>query len=163
MNVRTGFTLGLLALCVIMGVRAADVPGSKDPAGVKRYTGSEIIGYHAPKFDEFLLPLGPPTGMAPAVYAKSLKTEGLISRYTYLAPAGRSPAELFRNYQLEFQRLGLTPLYQKEPARKDGLAPHWIQSLTRTNLARSSPITRIRNASWWRNRRTQSPPTITSS
>jgi hypothetical protein len=35
---------------------AADIPGSKDPAGIRRYTGSEIIGFRAPKFDEFLLP-----------------------------------------------------------------------------------------------------------
>src|SRR5690349_2700128 len=102
MNIRTGSTLGLLALVLSLNGRAADIPGSKDPAGVQRYTGSEIIGYHAGKFDEFLLPLGPPTQLAPPAYAKSLKTEGLISRYTYLAPAGRSPAELFRNYQLEF-------------------------------------------------------------
>ena len=59
---------------------AADVPGSKDPAGVNRYTDSEIIGYRAPKFDELLLPLGPPTDMYAPAYTKSLKVEGLISR-----------------------------------------------------------------------------------
>ena len=58
MNLRTASTL---ILTVALNAVAADIPGSKDPAGVKRYTGSEIIGYHAPKFDEFLLPLGPPT------------------------------------------------------------------------------------------------------
>jgi OmpA-OmpF porin, OOP family len=123
MNVRTGWTLGLLALALALNSRAADIPGSKDPAGMKRYTGSEIIGYHAPKFDEFLLPLGPPTGLSPPAYAKSLKTEGLVSRYTYLAPAGRSPAELFRNYQLEFQRLGLTPLYEKGAGQRGWFGP----------------------------------------
>ena len=106
MHVRTGLTPGLLALALALPGVAADIPGSKDPAGMKRYTGSEIIGYHAPKFDEFLLPLGPPTEFTPPAYEKSQKTEGLVSRYTYLAPAGRTPAELFRNYQLEFQRLG---------------------------------------------------------
>ncbi len=123
MNVRTGSTLGLVAMALALNARAADVPGSKDPAGVKRYTGSELIGYHAPQFDEFLLPLGPPTGFSPPAYAKSLKTEGLVGRYTYLAPAGRSPAELFRNYQLEFQRLGLTPLYEKGAGEKGWFGP----------------------------------------
>ncbi len=123
MNVRIGSTLGLLALALALNSTAADIPGSKDPAGVKRYTGSEIIGYHAPKFDEFLLPLGPPTAFSPPAYAKSMKIEGLVSRYTYLAPAGRSPAELFRNYQLEFQRLGLTPLYQKGAGEKGWFGP----------------------------------------
>src|SRR5205085_7683144 len=96
MNVRTGSTLGLLSLMFALNGPAADIPGSKDPAGVKRYTGSEIIGYRAPTFDEFLLPLGTPTELSPPAYTKSLKTDGLVSRYTYLAPAGRSPAELFR-------------------------------------------------------------------
>jgi len=103
---------------------AADLPGSKDPADMRRYTGSEIIGYRAPKFDEFLLPLGPPTSVsAPVAYAKSVKVEGLISRYTYLAPAGRSPAELFRNYKLEFQRLGLVTLYEKEAGKPGWFGP----------------------------------------
>jgi outer membrane protein OmpA-like peptidoglycan-associated protein len=47
----------------------------------------------------------------------------LVSRYTYLAPAGRSPAELFRNYQLEFQRLGLTPLYEKGASQRGWFGP----------------------------------------
>lgn len=123
MNVRLGPTVGLLTLAIVLNSRAADIPGSQDPAGVKRYTGSEIIGYRAPKFDEFLLPLGPPTGIAPPAYAKSLKTEGLVSRYTYLAPAGRSPAELFRNYKLEFQRLGLISLYEKGAGEKGWFGP----------------------------------------
>ncbi len=123
MYARAGSVLGLFVLSFALNGRAADLPGSKDPAGVKRYTGSEIIGYHAPEFDEFVLPLGPPTQFSPLAYAKSLKTEGLVSRYTYLAPAGRSPAELFRNYQLEFQRLGLTPLYEKGAGEKGWFGP----------------------------------------
>lgn len=91
---------------------------------MRRYAGSEIIGYRAPKFDEFLLPLGPPTSVAsPVAYAKQVKVEGLISRYTYLAPAGRSPAELFRNYKLEFQRLGLVTLYEKEAGKPGWFGP----------------------------------------
>lgn len=94
-------------------VSAADIAGSKDPPGMRRYEGSEIIGYREPKFEEFLLPLGPPTEQSPPAYQKSIKTEGLVSRYTYLAPVGRTPIELFRNYKLEFQRLGLQTLYEK--------------------------------------------------
>ena len=127
MNVLSGPALALPALFLALTATAADVPGSKDPAGVKRYTGSEIIGYHAPRFDEFLLPLGPPTGFTPPAYAKSIKTEGLITRYTYLAPAGRSPTELFRNYQLEFQRLGLATLYLKGAGERGWFGPTFSQ------------------------------------
>jgi OOP family OmpA-OmpF porin len=103
----------LLPLLLIWPATAADLPGSQDPPLMKRYTGSEIIGYHAPKFDEYLLPLGKPTSLSPPAYAKSQKVEGLLSRYTYIAPAGRTPAEVFRNYKLEFQRLGLVTMYEK--------------------------------------------------
>ena len=113
MNTGARTTLALLALSFAPSAPAADLEGSKDPAGVKRYTGSEIIGYRAPKFDEFLLPLGVPTQGSPPVYTKSLKIEGMVGRYSYAAPAGRSPAELFRNYKLEFQRLALITLYEK--------------------------------------------------
>jgi OOP family OmpA-OmpF porin len=134
MNVRTGSAVGILALALALNGFAADIPGSKDPAGVKRYTGSELIGYRAPKFDEFVLPLGPPSQFSPPVYAKSLKTEGLVSRYTYLAPAGRSPVELFRNYQLEFQRLGLTPLYEKGAGDRGWFGPTLNQVATEDQI-----------------------------
>jgi len=94
------------------GVMAQDLAGSKDPPGTKRYAGSEIIGYRAPKFDEFVLPLGPPAWGRPG-YEKSLQLQGQVSRYTYLAPMGRSTLELMSNYKLEFQRLGITTLYEK--------------------------------------------------
>jgi hypothetical protein len=40
-------TLALLSFMVALRIAAlaADLPGSKDPPGMKRYEGSEIIGY----------------------------------------------------------------------------------------------------------------------
>src|SRR5947209_17315982 len=113
----------LLALFFAMSMIAADLPGSKDPPGMKRYSGSEIIGYRAPKFDEFVLPLSRPTEMAPPKYAKSQKAEGLVSRYTYLAPVGRSSTEVMRNYKLEFQRLGIVTMYEKGPSEQGWFGP----------------------------------------
>src|SRR5690349_7674176 len=94
---------------------AADIPGSKDPPNMKRYEGSEIVGYRAPKFDEYLVPLSPPTQLNPPAYAKSVHAEGQVSRYTYLMPAGRTATELLRNYRQEFQRLGYDIVYEKRP------------------------------------------------
>ena len=114
----------LFLLLLALPARGADLPGSQDPPGMKRYAASEIIGYRAAKFDEFLLPLGRPTSVtAPVAYEKSVKVDGLISRYTYLAPAGRSPAELFRNYKLEFQRIGIVTLYEKGAGEKGWFGP----------------------------------------
>lgn len=115
-------TTGLLltfAACLL----AADLAGSKDPPGMKRYEGSEIIGYRAPKFDAYLLPLGAPTQFSPVKYAKSLPVEGQVSRYAYIAPAGRTATELLRNYKLEFQRLGLETLYEKKAGEHGWFGP----------------------------------------
>jgi OOP family OmpA-OmpF porin len=113
----------LLALLLPLYVMAADLAGSADPPDMKRYEGSVIIGYHAPKFDEFVLPLGPPTQVAPAAYSKSQTLDGLVSRYTYVAPAGRGPAELFGNYKSEFQRLDLEKLYEKGASDRGWFGP----------------------------------------
>lgn len=113
----------LLALLFPLYLMAADVSGSADPPDMKRYEGSVIIGFHAPKFDNFLLPLGPPTQESPAVYSKSQTVSGLVSRYTYVAPAGRGPAELFGNYKDEFQRLDLDTLYEKGSADHGWFGP----------------------------------------
>lgn len=112
---------GLLFFLLIFPVIAADLPGSQDPPLMKRYAGSEIIGYRAPKYDEYVMPLGKPTSQDPPAYVKQQKVEGLLSRYTYIAPEGRTPAEVYRNYQLEFQRMNLITMYEK-----DADVPGWF-------------------------------------
>jgi OOP family OmpA-OmpF porin len=114
---------------------AQDLPNSKDPAGMKRYEGSELIGYRAPKFDEYLLPLGPPTSEDPPAYEKSKPVDGQISYYTYLAPAGRSPAELFRNYKQEFQRLGIAVQYEKSAGQHGWFGPGFDKIAGEIDLA----------------------------
>lgn len=94
-----------------------DVKGSKDPAVLKRYEGSIIIGYDFRKFDEFEVALGPiarvasPSGskMAPA---KSERVEGQVTRILYTVPEGRSPLEVLRNYEQELQRSGFKTAYR---------------------------------------------------
>jgi OmpA-OmpF porin, OOP family len=103
----------LFAFLLAWPLAAADLPGSQDPPHMKRYAGSEIIGYRAPRFEEFLMPLGKQVTFEPLQYVKSQKVEGLVSRYTYIAPEGRTTTEVFRNYQQEFQRLNLTTMYEK--------------------------------------------------
>jgi len=102
---------------------------------MKRYEGSELIGYRAPKFDEYLLPLGPPTNGSPPAYEKSKPIEGQVSYYTYLAPAGRSPAEVFRNYKQEFQRLGLETQYEKGAGNQGWFGPTFDKIATDCDLS----------------------------
>jgi OOP family OmpA-OmpF porin len=124
---RTVLCVFVLWICAAPQSAAQDVPGSSDPAGMKRYEGSALIGYRAPKFDEYLLPLGPPTNAYPPTYAKSTPLEGQVSYYTYLAPEGRTGAELLRNYKQEFQRLGLQVLYEKAAGQRGWFGPTFIQ------------------------------------
>lgn len=114
---------------------AQDLPNSKDPAGMKRYDGSELIGYRAPKFDEFLLPLGPPTSENPPTFEKSKAVDGQIGYYTYLGPAGRSPAELFRNYKQEFQRLGIEVQYEKGAGQHGWFGPTFDKIAGESDIA----------------------------
>jgi OOP family OmpA-OmpF porin len=123
MEIRHCIATLLIGVSFAASIPAADVPGSVDPAGMKRYEGSEIIGYRGPKFDEFLIPLGPPTDVTTPKYEKSIKVEGLVSFYTYLAPIGRTNTELIRNYKQEFQRLGLTTLYEKGSGDRGWFGP----------------------------------------
>jgi OmpA-OmpF porin, OOP family len=130
----------ILAACVFLSLStpigaAQDVPNSKDPAGMKRYEGSELIGYRAPKFDEYLLPLGPPTTVDPPTFEKSKPVDGQIGYYTYLAPAGRSPTELFRNYKQEFQRLGIDVQYEKGAGQHGWFGPGFDKIAGETDLA----------------------------
>jgi OmpA-OmpF porin, OOP family len=130
----------ILAACVFCSVAvlmstAQDLPDSKDPEGMKRYEGSELIGYRAPKFDEYVLPLGPPTNQNPPAFEKSKPIEGQVSYYTYLAPAGRSPAELFRNYKQEFQRLGIEVQYEKSAGQHGWFGPTFDKIASEIDLS----------------------------
>ncbi len=129
--------LSRLALVAALSASAlaADLPGSKDPPGMKRYEGSEIIGYRAPKFDEYLLPLGVPKTMNPPTYERSQAIEGQVSRYTYIAPVGRSAAEMLRNYRLEFQRMGLEVLYEKKPGERGWFGPTFDKAADEDGLS----------------------------
>ena len=115
--------LVILAIFIGISLFGADLPGSKDPAGMKRYEGSEIIGYRQARFDEYLLPLGRQVTYTPLVFQKSQKVEGLVSRYTYLAPQGRTPTEVMQNYKLEFTRLGLVTMYEKGASDQGWFGP----------------------------------------
>ncbi len=81
---------------------------------MKRYEGSEIIGYRGPKFDEYLVPLGPPTSQDPPAYKKSVPLEGQVSYYD-VPGAGRPDADgtFPQPYKLEFQRLSLETLLRE--------------------------------------------------
>jgi len=73
-------------------VHAADVPGGKDPAGFKRYEGSQIIHHAENRYSQYLLDRD-------GGWSKTENAEGEIARVVYLVPEGPSALEVLRNYE----------------------------------------------------------------
>ena len=98
------------ALCVAGPVLAQqDVSGAKDHPLISRYVGSYIIGFDSKNYDEFVLPLGP-TDRSQR-FVKSERLEGRLTRILYVAPAGRSSLEVYRNFESALTRGGFSTLY----------------------------------------------------
>lgn len=93
-----------LLVAVSLEVRAADLPGSKDPASIKRYEGTEIMRYEQFKYDQLIVPMGKMTkfdfNTKVPEFEKSEKVEGALTRVSYRLPdPQRSSLEVFRNYE----------------------------------------------------------------
>ena len=148
----------LLLSCGAM--KAQDVPDSKDPAGMKRYEGSEIIGYRAPKFDEYLLPLGKPTSMSsPLAYEKSKQIEGQVSYYTYLAPDGAHADGAIPQLQTGVSRLGLQMQYEKSRRAAGMVRPDVQRNRRQTcEVSADSGLRRSRRAMCWSGRTKDAQP-----
>jgi outer membrane protein OmpA-like peptidoglycan-associated protein len=95
----------------------ADVPGSKDPAFLKRYAGSEIVFSVTRSFDTYELVVPDPKD---ASKTASESLEGTITRLFYRVPAGHTSLELFRNYEQAVKAAGLSIAYEALPCQVDG-------------------------------------------
>lgn len=96
--------LAILTLIISAPAFAEDLPNSKDPAGIKRYEGAEIVRFENISFDQYTVPLGRMTkfdfGTKKAEFEKSESLEGAITRVSYrLADPKRSSLEVLRNYE----------------------------------------------------------------
>src|ERR1019366_10731945 len=116
----TTFIRILFAACLVLGLSAPfavgqdqDLEGSKDHPLISRYPGSYIAKYLTKEFDEFALPLGPVVDENKIT--KSQPLEGKITRIVYVAPAGRSVLEVFRNYQGALKKAGFETLFTCGP------------------------------------------------
>lgn len=93
-----------------------DVPGSADPALIKRFVGSILIGYKAESWEATRLP-------ASAVINKDIQgkpfrdvvtVEGKRTRAVYLSPAGKSPLEVYRNHEQALSAAGFKKKFSCE-------------------------------------------------
>jgi OmpA-OmpF porin, OOP family len=117
-----GRILTIAALC-LFGVAAAhadatiptkDVAGARDNPLLMRYDGSFIVSYERLAFTDLKVPTAKlePTGDLDRSNNRvhrpktEREVEGTRTRIAYLAPAGRSPLEVLRNYQDVVQAAG---------------------------------------------------------
>ena len=100
-TIAAGLRLGALAtlgLALVTPAPAADKPGAKDFAAISRFKGAEIVEYQTADYDEAVLPVKPIAAEPPPATAL-LRVEGKVTNIAYLAPAGKTPLEVMRNYE----------------------------------------------------------------
>ena len=95
---------------------AADLPGAKDHSLLKRFGGSEIVGYEQKRFAGYDLQISTFTGYDLKTKTRSYATpplhiEGAFTRIWYESQGETSSLELFRNYYNELKGLGFEILY----------------------------------------------------
>lgn len=107
--------IGVLASCTGV-VLAQDIPGSKDHPVLPRYEDSAIRAYKTEAFVEYDLVAGktvqqPNASPARVVSEKPIRLEGKLTHILYRAPLGRSPLEVFRNYEKALKAAGFETLF----------------------------------------------------
>jgi OmpA-OmpF porin, OOP family len=119
----SAITLNLHATDIL----AADLPGAKDHPLLKRFGGSEIVGYEVKRFEEYELQTS--TFKRYNLETKHrefteapLKLEGGLTRIWYEAAGDASATELIRNYQNELKAQNFQILYD---SRQDPAATTW--------------------------------------
>jgi OmpA-OmpF porin, OOP family len=110
--------LGIMAvLFCVTATPPTDVPGSKDPAFLKRYQGSEIVLYVNRSFDQYPF-FVPDTSKPGTTEAKIEQREGAVTRIYYSVPKDHTALELFRNYEQALKEAGFSIVYELLPCRE---------------------------------------------
>jgi OOP family OmpA-OmpF porin len=97
-------------LLLLTAADAADLPGSKDPDGFRRFEGSEIIHYATSPADQYFLARS--EGSVGVGFEKAERVEGSTVRVVYKAPLGTSSLEVFRDYQQMLAGLGFEETFK---------------------------------------------------
>jgi outer membrane protein OmpA-like peptidoglycan-associated protein len=110
-------TSGILLLVSAAG--AADLPGAKDPEGIKRIQGAEIIHYAVRPDDSYFLARG---GGSVAGFAGEERVEGAAVRVVYKALLGMTSLEILRDYERMLAELGFEETFKLDPDKLSTLS-----------------------------------------
>lgn len=105
------FTQLALVLCMSFATvaMAKDIAGGKDHPFLSRFAGSQLEGYQEIDFGQGDFYLADPQAPKKELQMdKPVSVEGKLSRLVYLAPKGKTPLEVHRNYEQALQAAGAT-------------------------------------------------------
>lgn len=120
----------LLAVVAHASVMAAeaDVPGATDHPLIKRFNGSWLAGQRVSNWDAAVLPASAELSKADKQLFKDppLNLEGKITQTVYIAPAGKSALEVWRNYE---QALNAAGFKKRFACERDCFYPYfaWLK------------------------------------
>ncbi len=103
------FALFLSFGTAITPSQAQDIKGGKDHPLISRFAASQLDGFQEVGFGQGLYYL--PDTAAPAKelqWDKPVTVEGKVTRLLYLAPKGKSPLEVHRNFEMALKSAGAT-------------------------------------------------------
>jgi OOP family OmpA-OmpF porin len=97
-------------LLLLTAADAADLPGSKDPDGFRRFEGSEIVHYATSPDDQYFLARS--EGSIEVGFEKAERVAGSTVRVVYKAPLGTTSLEIFRDYKQMLSDLGFAETFK---------------------------------------------------
>ena len=86
-----------------------DVVGSKDHYLVRRFPGSLIMAYQAPRKGNMILPMGLITD---GKFFKSKTVQGNITSLLYQGPKESQVGQIFKTYELELKKMGFDIVFK---------------------------------------------------
>jgi outer membrane protein OmpA-like peptidoglycan-associated protein len=122
------FTLLALFLVLFGGLKAQDVPGSKDHPLITRYPGSVIKWYDESNFKPYSIATGPVTSYRHI--DDWVKIEGKVTRIYYELQGQRTMSEVYKNYLSAVKNGGFEVisqgLFQERNVKKDIGGSSWL-------------------------------------
>ena len=112
----------LVALCassllfITPYVLGEDVKGAHDHPAVSRFTGSTIISFHEDAFDTSPLPAGAIDGSS---FSRTKDASGKVTRIAYVAPSGKTTAEIIANYASALAKAGFGTFFRCESGQEE--------------------------------------------
>ncbi|QHJ00921.1 OmpA family protein [Xylophilus rhododendri] len=101
-RIRNWFLAGALLLAGSAGMAAADavqadVKGGRDHPLIQRFSGSWMAGYKFNEWEQASFPSG--MAVKDESWVDPVTVEGRVTKAIYVSPPGKSPLEVFRNYE----------------------------------------------------------------